>query len=111
MNKKMSGKQEVVGGFDLNSFVSGAEALDNPAPEAQKLPSKPPKSKSRVEPSDQSKSGLGARTAPRKPKRENLSVRLQIRITQAEFEKLEKDAGLIPHSAFLRKFLQDNGLF
>lgn len=110
MNRKMSGKQEVVGGFDLNNFVSGAEAPQNPVSEAQNPPPKAPKVEKRAIPPAQSKKALEAVTAPQKAKRENLSVRLQIRITQAEFEKVEKEAGLIPHSAFLRKFLQDNGL-
>jgi len=109
-DKKMSGKQAVAGGFDLNSFVNGAETPENIASEAPNSSSKPPKAKKRAYPSDEKETSSQANTELRRPKRENLSVRLQIRITQAEFEKLEKEAGLIPHSTFLRKFLQDNGV-
>jgi hypothetical protein len=109
-DKKMSGKQAVAGGFDLNSFVNGAETPENIASEAPDSPSKLPKAKKRVDPLEEKETSLQVSTEPRRPKRENLSVRLQIRITQAEFEKLEKEAGLIPHSTFLRKLLQDNGI-
>ena len=45
-DKKMSGKQAVAGGFDLNSFVNGAETPENIASEAPNSSSKPLKPKS-----------------------------------------------------------------
>lgn len=106
----MNAKQAVSGGFDLDSFVGGAESPASIAPEPLKQPSKPVKAQKGGKPSVEAAKPAKSNFRAPKPKKENLSVRLQIRITEAEFEKLEKEAGMIPHSAFLRKFLQDNGL-
>lgn len=109
-DKKMSGKQKIEGGFDLNKFVSAAETTENIAPQAQELASQPVSEPKLTKPLSEKKRPAKSITAPQKQRKENLSVRLQIRITPAEFAKIEKQAGMIPHSAFLRKFLQDKGL-
>ena len=109
-DRKMSGKQPITGGFDLNAFVSAAEPAVEVAPAAPKSPPKPVSAPERMKPLVEAKKAVKSKSKPPKPKKENLSVRVQVRITQTEFEKLEQDAGLVPHSAFLRKFLQDKGL-
>lgn len=91
-DKRMSGKQDLVAGFDLDAFVGGAE----PAPDAAPAPAPQP-----------------APAAPRaraKPKKELLSQRVQVRMTDAEFARLEKAAGMVPISIYLRHFLQEKGL-
>lgn len=109
-DKKMKSKQAIEGNFDLNAFVAAA-AHDEDTPEEPKTALK-----TAVEPQAQPKAPkpaakpVAVKSKPKKPTRENLSVRVQIRMTETEFKVLEEQAGLIPHSAFLRKFLQDNGL-
>ena len=48
--------------------------------------------------------------APKKPKKEKLSQRIQTMLTEVEFEKLEADRGAVPMSAYLRLKLKDLGV-
>lgn len=84
---KITGKQEVVGGFDLNSFVEDVEAV--PATPAA---SKPAKKK------------------PATIAKEQLTERVQMKITKSEMAKLEKEIGLVPVSKWLRHHLKEQGV-
>lgn len=97
-DRKMTGKQKVTGGFDLDSFVGAATQPEpgNGAGESKrKIPAKiieKPK------------------ITPPKPKKELLTERAQLKLTEAEMKTLKDKAGLVPLSAYLRKHLQDSGL-
>lgn len=94
--RRMSGKQQVVGGFDLNSFVQGAEpelveGRDDPKPVKAPVARTPKPSK----------------VVEKKPL---LTERAQIKLTTEEMAKLKDKAGMVPLSVFLRKHLQDSGM-
>lgn len=109
-DRKMTGKQAVVGGFDLNSFVGGSEPEEAKPVEPPKLASKPSSVAKQTKPLVETvKPTRAARSAPEKP-RENLTERVQIRLTKTEMDKLTKQCGLVPSSAFLRDFMKKNGL-
>lgn len=81
---KISGKQEVVGGFDLNSFVGEADnETVAPNPMKEKVT---------------------------KPDKEQLTERVQMKITKSEMAKLEKKIGLVPVSKWLRHHLKEQGI-
>ena len=85
---KMSGKQAVVGGFDLAAFVGDAEdkrEAPHPKPQPRQL----------------------VRQAP---PREQLTERVQVKITKAEMDTLKKKAGLVPISKWLRNELKERGI-
>lgn len=97
-DRKMTGKQEVAKGFDLDSFV-GAAAQPEPAPSTSRTADpKPPKA---AKPKPVKKE---------KPAKELLSERVQLKVTAAEMAVLKEKAGLVPLSAFLRKHLKDTDL-
>ena len=106
MSQKMSGKQKVVGGFDLEKFVGGADPTEEtPSATTTKPALRTTKLSSRV--------GQGARTAAVKPAKSQaapLTERLQVKLTKAEMQKIKDAAGLAPLSAYARKFLKDKGL-
>ena len=109
-DKKMDGKQDTVGAFDLDVFVGGADQEEATEP-APKPASKPVKAEKRPKPPVEAKKPASAgKSKPQKAEKVPLSERVQVRMTRAEFEKLEGQAGLVPVSTFLRKFMQDNGL-
>ena len=100
--KKMSGKQKEAGAFNLSSFVNKAD----PAHELENEKKPQPAAKLK-------KAGKGATPKPEpapKKKKPLLTERLQIRITKEEMEKVEKAAGLVPVSVFLRNHLKDSGI-
>jgi len=106
--RKMSGKQPVSGGFDLDSFVGGAEPE---AVEAPKLAVEPSVVSKRTKPQPKpSKARSGPKSQHKAKEKENLTSRVQVRMTDEEFSRLEAKVGMVPVSKFLRKFLQDNGL-
>ena len=106
-DKKMTGKQAVVGNFDLDAFVGGSEAPTDVVKSPSKATSKPKEAK----PSAATKKPAEAqKIKPEAPVKLLLSQRAQIRMTDEEYKKIEAAAGLIPVSTFLRKFLQDNEL-
>lgn len=108
--KKMSGAQDTVGAFDLDVFVGGADQEEVTETASEPAP-KPVKPEKRPKPSVEAKKpATAAKSKPQKAEKVPLSERVQVRMTRAEFEKLEGKAGLVPVSTFLRKFLQDNGL-
>lgn len=82
--RKMKGKQEVVGGFNLDQFVQGSESEE--APTASK-PTRP------------------------KPEKPLLVERAQVKLTKTEMAILKDKAGLVPVSVFLRTYLQHQGFF
>jgi len=86
VDKKMASKQDVSGAFDLDAFVGGADGQ-----RSDLEPKRPTKPKS-------------------KPKAEQLTERIQVKLTPTEAAKLKERAGLAPISAYVRKFLQDGGL-
>ena len=106
MNKKMSGKQTVVQGFDLDQFVGGADPASEPSVSGASLGSETRSAKVTTG------AGQGrkpARVSVRPPK-ELLTERVQIKLTKAEMDALQERIGLIPMSAYLRKVLKDGGL-
>ena len=82
MTAKMSGKQQVVEGFDLARFAGAGE------PEAT--------------PADLPKRRLG-----RPKSTEALSERVQVKITKREFDTLKEKAGMVPLSKWLRAQLKE----
>lgn len=103
VDHKMSGKQEVVKGFDLNAFVGASEPEEVDAIEPSKLASKPAPVAKVAKP-------LVEVTNAAKMPKENLTERVQIRLSKSEMSKLSKQCGLVPSSAFLRDFMKKNGL-
>lgn len=97
-DRKMSGKQPVSGEFDLDRFVGGASQ-----PEGE------PTGASAAEMRISSRQHTG-RNRREPPKKDLLSERVQLKITGAELATLKEKAGMVPISAFLRKFLKDGGL-
>lgn len=109
-DRKMTGKQTVVGGFDLNSFVGGSEPEEAKSVESSKLTSKPVTVAKKTKPLvDTVKRTRVVKIVPERL-RENLTERVQIRLTKTEMDKLSKQCGLAPSSAFLRDFMKRNGL-
>lgn len=94
--RKMTGKQPVVGNFDLNQFVSGSEP--GAAAEIGKSAPKIPRKAEKLKP---------PKVKPQKPL---LTERAQIKLTVREMQTLKEKAGLAPVSVYLRKYLKDNGL-
>lgn len=82
MNGKISGKQEVVGGFDLETFVGDVEDTPHTKPKSPMV-KKPPL-----------------------PKKEALTERVQIKVTKEEMETLRQKIGLVPVSKWLRHELK-----
>ena len=89
---KMKGKQKVVSGFDLDAFVGEAEGKVGEAPHP-----KPPKPQAK-------------RHVPTKPIKEQLTERIQFKITKSEYVKLQKEIGLVPVSKWLRHSLKEQGI-
>lgn len=90
MNAKMSGKQDVVGGFDLEAF---ANAPDEPAP----------KSKA-------SRGGRRKPAATASPPTDKVTERVQVMLTKSEITAIQKKAGLAPISKWLRHELKEKGI-
>ena len=90
---KITGKQEVVGGFDLNSFVEDVDtepsAVTRPKTERVKPAKKVTKPKSVSNPT---------------------SERVQVMLTKAEHDAIVAKAGLVPVSKWLRHELKDKGI-
>ncbi len=87
-DRKMTGKQAVVGGFDLNSFVGGSEPEEVKSVEPPKPASKPVSVAKQSNPLDEVvKPVRVAKIGPDKLK-ENLTERVQIRLTKTEMDKL-----------------------
>ncbi len=90
---KMHGKQKVVSGFNLEAFAGGAEeevrAVPKPKPKVQSEPRKPKKAA---------------------PVQEQLTERIQIKVTKAEMAKLKEKIGLVPVSKWLRHELKERGI-
>lgn len=100
MNMKTN--QKISGGFDLNTFVGGGETTE-PKVSTTKKPIA--KSETSVAPKKAPKIGR-----PKTPVKEQLTQRAQVRMTEQEWEKLNKAAGLVPISAYLRQKLQEAGV-
>lgn len=104
-DKKMTGKQPIRGGFDLDSFVQGAETpekslvnpTDEPDHDARKISTEAVPVKKAVSRKGQDAAAL-------------LAERIQIKITKEELQTLQSKIGLAPVSAFVRKHLKDTGL-
>lgn len=107
MNKKMSGKQTVVQGFNLDQFVGGADQLSDP-PVSTATPAL--ETKKRVEVTSGAGQGEKPSRAIPTPGKAFLTERVQIKLLKSEMEDLQKRIGLVPASTFLRKFLKDSGL-
>ena len=105
--RKMTGKQQVVGGFNLDSFVGGADQPEKGTTRDAVASSKPKKAQKRAMPSV---AALKPSTASSKPSKEMLSERVQFKITPSEMRALQEKTGMIPVSAYLRKLLQDSGV-
>lgn len=106
MTNKMSGKQTVVQGFNLDQFVGGADQLSAPSANG-------------ADPAIETKlakvtSGAGqGRKSSRvnvRSSKELLTERVQIKLSKSEMDTLQKRIGLVPMSAYLRKVLKDGGL-
>lgn len=112
-DRKMSGKQAVSGGFDLEAFVGAADPAPVVSKPASQPPSKQRKTQERPKPSVvAAKAPTGAKIANQEASgaEERLTERVQLKLTPSEFAKLKDEVGMVPVSAFLRKFLQDKGL-
>ncbi len=97
-DRKMTGKQEVTKGFDLDSFVNAA-AQPEPVPQVSRAADPKPPRASKPKPVKKEKQA-----------KELLSERVQLKVTAAEMAALKEQAGLVPLSAFLRKHLKDTDL-
>jgi hypothetical protein len=107
MNSKMTGKQTVVQGFDLNQFVSGAEQPDTVSQNAKKPASETKKEgRGHVTAKETSKPSSGNS----RHERDLLTERVQIKLSKSEMATLQERIGLVPMSAYLRKFLKDGGV-
>jgi hypothetical protein len=108
--KKMTGKQEVTGGFNLDEFVSGSDPAPEMRSEATEQPQKAVTAETRPSLPVEEKKRSKAHSRPRKQPKELTSERVQLMVTPAELEKIREQAGLVSISKFLRKYLQDSGL-
>lgn len=108
--KKMTGKQEVTGGFNLDEFVSGSDPAPETRSEATEQPQKASTAKTRPELPVEEKKRSKANSRPRTQPKELTSERVQLMVTPTELEKIKAQAGLASVSKFLRKYLKDNGL-
>ncbi len=90
---KMHGKQKLVGGFDQDAFAGGAEeevrAVPKPKAKAKTQAPKPKKAE---------------------PVQEQLTERIQVKITKTEMAKLKEKTGLVPVSKWLRHELKERGI-
>lgn len=92
---KMSGKQQVVDGFDLDAFVGGAEdeGKEFETPERQLEPS--PKTKPKQ---------------TKRSKSEQVTETVQMKITKSELASLKARVGMVPLSKWLRHHLKSGGI-
>lgn len=88
---KITGKQEVVGGFDLNSFVEDVDP-EPPTPTRPKIERAKPVKK------------------PVKPVSNPTSERVQVMLTKNEHDAIVAKAGLVPVSKWLRHELKEKGI-
>ncbi len=104
---KMSGKQKVVGGFDLDQFVSGADRPEKKPASVQKSTAEKKKPATGA---SATKLAEKPSRAVQKPEKELLTERVQVKLTRAEMSALQGKIGMAPVSVYVRKFLKDNGL-
>jgi hypothetical protein len=109
-DNKMTGKQKVVKGFDLNAFVGASEPEEVQVVEPLKSASKPADAAKLTKPSVEAKKVTMVPKITSQVPKENLTERVQIRLTKSEMDKLAAQCGLVPSSAFLRNFMKENGL-
>lgn len=104
--KKMTGKQAIAGGFDLDAFVGGAEPFE-------KIEPKQPKSSRLAKTVEKAAGGekvVKPRARSSKEPTELVSERVQLMVSVAELERIKAQAGLVSVSKFLRQFLKEHGL-
>ncbi|GAG85050.1 unnamed protein product [marine sediment metagenome] len=98
MKSKITTKQVPKGNLDLDTFINQADGELEPI----------------IENKSENKQKSGVDTiktvkTPIKPKKEKVEIRVQVVLTKAEAEKLDKKRGLVAKSAYVRKILQDTG--
>lgn len=103
MKTKMTGKQAVKGGMDLESFVKGAD----PVPQAQNEPVTAFSVSSDVPVVVQPKRGRGVSPVASE---ELKSRNLQVRLTEKEYSALKSQSGLIPVATFVRDQMKSKGI-
>jgi hypothetical protein len=103
MTKKMTGKQDTSGAFDLDAFVKAGDPVAKPS-EAQAAESKVVKRPSAPE---NAKRPVGR---PPVTKEEARDQNVQIKLTKAELANLKEQAGLVPVSIYLRAKLTELGV-
>ena len=103
MTKKMTGKQETSGAFDLDAFVKAGDPVAKPS-EAQPAETKVFKRPSAAE---NAKRPVGR---PPVTKEEARDQNVQIKLTKAELANLKEQAGLVPVSIYLRAKLTELGV-
>ena len=107
MTQKITGKQKIVEGFDLDKFVGGADQENTTPPVT---PKSPPEAQKPSQTTRAPKKRVKRSTGHSRGKQELLTERVQIKLTQLEMQTLQDKTGLVPISVFVRKFLKDNGL-
>jgi len=103
MTKKMTGKQDTSGAFDLDAFVKAGDPVAKP-PEARVAE---PKAAKRPSVLKNAKRPVGR---PPVAKEEARDQNVQIKLTKAELANLKEQAGLVPVSAYLRAKLTALGI-
>jgi len=99
MSKKMTGKQETTGAFDLDAFVNAGDSVVKPK-KSPARPEKPPHQKE------------ASRSVGRPPvaKEAARDQNVQMKLTEAELSHLKEQAGLVPISIYLRAKLKEFGV-
>jgi len=102
MTKKMSGKQETSGAFDLDAFVNGGDSISKSEP----IHEGSTKAQKRSPVTNRTVNPVGRPPVAKDAAR---SQNVQIKLTKAEVEKLKEKAGLVPISTYLRARLTELG--
>ncbi len=94
MSSKITGKQKLVSGFDLNTFVGDADVKIDTAPRKSKA----------VSPKKQTQK----KTA--EPVVDLLTERVQVMLTKPEMDALKKKIGMVSTSKWLRHEMKGKGI-
>lgn len=103
MTKKMTGKQDTSGAFDLDAFVKAGDPIAKPSEPLVATP------KATKDPS----ASKGAKKPVGRPpvaKEEARDQNVQVKLTKAEISNLKEQAGLVPVSTYLRAKLTELGI-
>ncbi len=93
-DERMKGKQAIQGATSLDAFIAGSDLVSE----------KPKSSEKTLKPRVEKKPKLTKRVGrPAMSDKEVRNKSLQIKLTEAEFQALKEEAGMVPISSFVRE--------